>query len=318
MKTGTSDTVKIKNARLMRQLKNQTPLCLMALPVFILTIMFSYIPMFGLILAFKNFNVRDGIFDSPWIGFKNFSYLFKTNDAAIMLRNTLGYNLMFILINVLFGVAMAVAITMIRSKRASKTYQTVMIMPHFLSMVIVAYLALAFLNMENGLINSFIKAMGGKGVNWYVEPKWWPVILTIVNVWKETGFGSIIYISTIAGIDTTLYEAADIDGANSWQKIKSITLPMLKTIICIQIILGIGKIFAGDFGLFYQVPMNSGALKETTLTIPVYIYKNMTSGGPRTLGLSSATAFIQSVAGCVLVFATNCIVRKIDEESSLF
>lgn len=318
MKTETSNGVKLKNARRIRQLKNQAPLCLMALPVFILTIMFSYIPMFGLILAFKNFNVRDGIFGSAWIGLKNFSYLFKTNDAAIMLRNTLGYNLMFILLNMLLGVTMAVAITMIRSKRATKTYQTVMIMPHFLSMVIVSYLVLAFLNMENGFINSFIKAMGGKAVNWYVEPKWWPLILTIVNVWKETGFSSIIYISTIAGIDTTLYEAADIDGANSWQKIKSITLPMLKTIICIQIILGIGKIFAGDFGLFYQVPMNSGALRETTLTIPVYIYKNMTSGGPRTLGLSSATAFMQSLVGCILVFATNFLVRKIDEESSLF
>ena len=301
------------------KIKSQFPLFLMTLPGIILTFMFAYIPMFGVILAFKKINLRQGILGSPWIGLKNFSYLFKSNDLYIMVRNTLGYNIGFILIGTVLCVSMAVGLSIMRNKMTSKVFQTVLIMPHFLSMIIVSYLVLAFLNMEHGFLNKFLKTYFGiDPINWYIEPKYWPLILNIVNAWKENGFSSIIFISTIAGIDVQLYEAASIDGATGWQKVRHITLPMLRTIICIQLILSVGSILGGDFGLFYQVPMNSGALSDVTTTIPVYVYNNITAGGPRALGFASAVSFMQSVVGCILVITTNLIVKRIDSESSLF
>lgn len=300
-------------------LKKQLPLLTMMLPGAVLTFMFAYMPIFGIILAFKKINLRLGILGSPWYGLKNFSYLFKSNDLWIMLRNTIGYNLIFIFFGMIFGVTLAILLSLMRQKLASKTYQTIFIMPHFLSMIIVSYIVLAFLNMENGFVNKYIMPFFGRdAVNWYVDKKPWPFLLVFVYFWKELGFGCIIYLSSIAGIDTQLYEAAAIDGANVRQQITKITLPMLKTIIAIQIILGVGGILGGDFGLFYQVPMDSGSLSNVTTTIPVYVYKNISKGGPSSLGTASATAFIQSVVGCILVLTTNLIAGKIDSESSLF
>lgn len=299
--------------------KKQLPLLSMMLPGALIVFMFSYMPIFGVILAFKKINLRQGILGSPWYGLKNFSYLFKSNDLWLMLRNTIGYNLLFIVLGVVLGVSLAIALSLMRQKLASKTYQTIFIMPHFLSMIIVSYIVLAFLNMENGFVNQRILPLfGQKAVNWYVEVKPWPFILVFVNYWKELGFGCIIYLSSIAGIDTQLYEAAAIDGANVRQQITRITLPMLRTIIAIQVTLAVGGILGGDFGLFYQVPMDSGALSNVTTTIPVYVYKNISKGGASALGTASATAFIQSVVGCILVLTTNFTVGKIDSESSLF
>lgn len=299
--------------------RSQIPLLGMSLPAIILVFMFNYIPMFGIILAFKDFNVRDGIWASPWCGFNNFSYLFKSNDAFIMLRNTLGYNLLFLAVGLCLNLTLAIFISLLRGRWGKKIYQTIFIMPYFLSMVIVSYLVLAFLNMENGFLNrTILPVLGIEPINWYVTKAPWPFILPIVNFWKWTGYSSIIYVAAIAGIDTQLYEAAAIDGANVRQQITKITLPMLKTIIAIQIILGVGGILGGDFGLFYQVPMDSGSLSNVTTTIPVYVYKNISKGGPSSLGTASATAFIQSVVGCILVLTTNLIAGKIDSESSLF
>lgn len=299
--------------------RSQIPLLGMSLPAIILVFMFNYIPMFGIILAFKDFNVRDGIWASPWCGFNNFSYLFKSNDAFIMLRNTLGYNLLFLAVGLCLNLTLAIFISLLRGRWGKKIYQTIFIMPYFLSMVIVSYLVLAFLNMENGFLNrTILPVLGIEPINWYVTKAPWPFILPIVNFWKWTGYSSIIYVAAIAGIDTQLYEAAAIDGANVRQQITKITLPMLKTIIAIQIILGVGGILGGDFGLFYQVPMDSGSLSNVTTTIPVYVYKNISKGGPSSLGAASATAFIQSVVGCILVLTTNLIAGKIDSESSLF
>lgn len=297
----------------------QLPLLSMMIPGTVLAFMFAYMPMFGIILAFKKINLRQGIFKSPWYGLNNFSYLFKSNDLWIMLRNTIGYNILFLILGVIIGVALAISLSLLRQKLASKTYQTIFIMPYFLSMVIVSYIVLAFLNMENGFINHHIlKLFGIEAINWYVEPKPWPYILTFVHFWQSAGYGCIIYLSAIAGIDTQLYEAAEIDGANLWQQVKNITVPSLKTLIVIQLVLGVGKILGGDFGLFYQVPLDSGTLADVTTTIPVYVYKNISKGGAASLGAASATSFIQSVVGCVLVIATNFAARKIDEESSLF
>ena len=300
--------------------KSQLPLTGMCLPAIILVFMFSYMPMFGIILAFKDFNVRDGIFGSPWNGLANFSYLFKSNDAYIMLRNTLGYNLLFLTVGTALNVTLAISVSLLRGKWGKKIYQTIYVMPYFLSMVIVSYLVLSLLNMENGFLNRTILPMFGiDPINWYTVEGPWPWILSIVNFWKWTGYSSIMYIAAIAGIDNQLYEAAAIDGATLWKQIWHITIPSLRTLMCIQIILNVGQILGGDFGLYYQVPMNSGAIKNVTTTIPVYVFKNLTSGSANTLGLASSTSFIQSVVGCILVVTTNKIVDKISHgENSLF
>ena len=300
--------------------KSQLPLTGMCLPAIILVFMFSYMPMFGIILAFKDFNVRDGIFGSPWNGLANFSYLVKSNDAYIMLRNTLGYNLLFLTVGTALNVTLAISVSLLRGKWGKKIYQTIYVMPYFLSMVIVSYLVLSLLNMENGFLNRTILPMFGiDPINWYTVEGPWPWILSIVNFWKWTGYSSIMYIAAIAGIDNQLYEAAAIDGATLWKQIWHITIPSLRTLICIQIILNVGQILGGDFGLYYQVPMNSGAIKNVTTTIPVYVFKNLTSGSANTLGLASSTSFIQSVVGCILVVTTNKIVDKISHgENSLF
>ena len=300
--------------------KSQIPLTLMTLPGVVLVVMFSYVPMFGLMLAFKDFNVRDGIFGSPWNGFTNFSYLFKSNDAFLVLRNTLGYNLLFLIVGTFLNLALAIFISLLRNKWGKKIYQTIYIMPYFLSMVIVSYLVLSLLNMEHGLLNNTIlPLLGIEPINWYTTKGPWSFILPIVNFWKWTGYSSIMYIAAIAGIDSQLYEAAEIDGATLPRQIWHITLPSLRTLICIQIITQVGQILGGDFGLFYQVPMNSGAIKDVTTTIPVYVFKNLTSGSSDTLGLASATSFMQSVVGFVLVVITNKVVDKISQgESSLF
>ncbi len=317
--TKTQPNVKQSRKKRLYNSKKQLPLLSMMIPGAVLVFMFSYMPMFGIILAFKKINLRQGILGSPWYGLKNFSYLFKSNDLWIMLRNTLGYNLTFILFGAILGVALAIVLSLLRQKLASKTYQTIFIMPHFLSMIIVSYIVLAFLNMENGFVNQHIMPLFGMdAVNWYVDKQPWPFILIFVHFWKELGFGCIIYLSSIAGIDTQLYEAAAIDGANLRQQIFNITLPSLKTIIAIQLILGVGGILGGDFGLFYQVPMDSGTLSDVTTTIPVYVYKNISKGGAASLGASAATSFVQSVVGCILVISTNFIVSKIDSDSSLF
>ncbi len=303
-----------------RRNRTQIPLTAMSLPAIILVFMFSYVPMFGLILAFKDFNVRDGIFGSPWNGLANFSYLFKSNDAYIMLRNTLGYNLLFLAVGTVLNLTLAIVLGLLRGKWGKKIYQTIFIMPYFLSMVIVSYLVLAFLNMENGFLNRTLLPMFGVDpINWYTTEWPWPFILPLVNFWKWTGYSSIMYTAAIAGIDTQLYEAASIDGASLSKQIWHITLPSLRTLICISLITQVGNILSGDFGLYYQVPMNSGAIKDVTTTIPVYTFKNLTSGSAATLGLASSTSFLQSVVGFVLVIVTNQAVDKISHgENSLF
>ncbi len=300
--------------------KSQAPLMVMVLPAVVLLFMFAYVPMFGIILAFKDFNVRDGIFGSPWCGLSNFMYLFKSNDAYIILRNTLGYNFLFLTVGTVLNVTLAIFISLLRGRWGKKIYQTIYIMPYFLSMVIVSYLVLALLNMENGFLNRTVLPMLGiEPINWYTVEKPWPFILPIVNFWKWTGYSSIMYIAAIAGIDSQLYEAAAIDGASLPKQIWHITVPSLRTLVCIQIIMQVGSILGGDFGLYYQVPMNSGAIKNVTMTIPVYVFKSLTSGSSSTLGMASATSFIQSVVGCFLVIATNKAVDKISHgENSLF
>ncbi|MCR1841936.1 ABC transporter permease subunit [Murimonas intestini] len=277
----------------------------------------NYIPMAGIIIAFKNYNVRDGIWKSPWVGFDNFEYLFKTKDAWIITRNTLGYNLAFIVLGTVFAVTVAILLYELKAQRARKAYQTIILIPFLISMVITSYLVYGFLAQDVGFVNnSILKNLGKDSISWYSEAKYWPFILIFVNLWKQFGYNCIIYYATLMGIDKGYFEAAVIDGAGRWQRIRNITLPHLKPTIIIMTLLALGKIFYSDFGLFYQVPMNSGPLVNATNTIDTYVYRGMMSTG--NLGMSSAAGFYQSIVGFVLVLSVNLIVRRVDRENALF
>jgi len=300
-----------------RTVKHFWPMYLMFLPGVIYLFINSYIPMFGIQIAFRKYNARDGVYGSPWCGLKNFEFLTKTKDAWIMIRNTVLYNLVFIILGTVLAVATAIILNEIRSKFAKQAYQTIILIPFLISMVIVSYLAYAFLSTSDGFINNtLVKLFGIDKIDWYNTPKYWPFILVIINVWKGLGYNMILYYATICGIDSTLYEAAVVDGATRWQKVVHVTLPSLRPTIIILTLMALGGIFRSDFGLFYQVPMNSGPLINVTQTIDTYVYRGLIQNN--NVGMSSAAGLYQSVVGFVLVSVANGIVRKIDNESSLF
>ncbi len=299
-----------------KQIRQYWVLYLMLLPGAIYLFINNYIPMAGIVVAFKKYNVKQGIFGSPWGGFNNFIYLFK-NDAALIIRNTLGYNVIFIILNNVVAIAIAIMIHDVASKRAKKIYQSAIMLPFLISIVIVSYIVYAFLSVENGMVNQVIlKGLGMKAISWYSSPQYWPFILVFVNLWKGVGYGCLIYIASIAGIDNSFYEAAWLDGATRWQCIKKITLPCLIPSIITLLLLSVGRIFYSDFGLFFQVPQNSGALFSTTNTIDTYVYRAMISTGG--IGRSAAAGVFQSFIGFALVMTSNYIVRRTSKEAALF
>lgn len=293
------------------------PLYAMMLPGIAYFIVNNYIPMAGIVVAFKKYNVNDGIFGSPWCGLANFKFLFGTSDAWIILRNTLLYNIVFILVNNLVGILLAIILSDVLSRRLRTLYQSSLLLPFLISIVIVSYIVFALLSQENGMMNhTILPALGKDPVPWYSTPKYWPLILTLTNLWKGVGYGTLIYIAAISSIDGTLFEAAALDGAGKWQQITRITLPFLIPAVITLLILNVGKIFFSDFGLFYQVPQNSGALYSTTNTIDTYVYRALMSAGG--IGRSAAASVFQSVVGFVMVMATNLIVRKTSSENAIF
>lgn len=298
--------------------KQDTELTLLALPTTIWYILFSFLPMFGIIIAFKNFKITGGflsnVFKSPWAGLKNFEFLFKSNDAWIIIRNTIGYNIIFIVLGIVIPVALALMIGMLHNRRAGKAYQTMMFLPYFLSWVVVSAVGWAFLSFDKGILNQMLAGWGVDPINWYMEPKYWPYFLIFMNVWKGLGYGMVVYLATIAGIDKTYYEAAVIDGATLWQQTRFITLPLMKLVIVMMFILAVGRIFYTDFGLFFQVPRDSNSLFNVTTTIDVMVYKQLKTA---TVGMASAAAFVQSVLGCLMILAANWTVRKIDPDSAM-
>lgn len=299
------------------KLKEYWPYLLMAAPGFLYMLINNYTPMLGLVIAFKDIDYSVGIFKSPFVGLKNFQFLFQTNDAFIITRNTICYNLVFIVINTIVAVAIAILLNEIKNKLAVKFYQSAILLPYLISMIIVAYLVYAFLSSETGFINNTIlKVFGSEGISWYSEKKYWPFILPLVKVWKECGYLSIIYFASVIGIDIEFYEAATIDGASKWQQIRCITLPLLKPTIITMVLLSIGKIFYSDFGLFYQVTMNSGLLYPVTNTIDTYVYRALLQLGD--ISMSSAAGFYQSMVGFVLVLIANFVTRKLSKENALF
>lgn len=291
-------------------------LTLMAVPAIVVLVINSYLPMFGVFIAFKNIHYAKGIFGSPWVGLDNFGFLFKSQAAWIITRNTVLYSLTFMLVNLIFSVLIALSINELRSRFLPKLYQTVMILPHFLSMVVVSYIVYGFLDPANGLINSIFKLFDWEAISWYTEPSYWPFLLTFINAWKGIGIGAVIYIAAIAGIDPEYYEAAVIDGASKWQQITRITIPMIRPVIIIITILSMGSIFYSDFGLFYQVTLNSGPLYPVTQTVDTYVYNSLMR--LNNIGMASAAALYQSVVGFVMVIVTNWIVRRMNKEDALF
>lgn len=305
------------HARATRKLNRFLPLYLMAVPGLLYLLINNYLPMAGLVIAFKDLDFSKGIFASDWVGFANFKYLFSTADAWTITRNTIFFNLAFIAINTLMGLVIAIVLSEIRSRFALRIYQAMVLLPMLISMVIVSYLVMALLNTDLGLLNRrILPAIGMQPVSWYSEPSKWIGILPLVNLWKGVGFGTIIYLSSIVGIDKELYEAATIDGAGFFTQIRTITLPLLTPVIIMTTTLAIGRIFRSDFGLFYQVTLDSGALYNTTNVIDTYVYRGLMQLGD--IAMSSAAGLYQSVVGLVLVLASNAFVRRISRENAMF
>lgn len=297
--------------------KRYLPLYLMMVPGIIYLLVNNYMPMSGLILAFKRFNYSLGIWQSPWVGLSNFTYLFTGNEALQIIRNTICYNLVFIVLGTILAITVAILLNDVRNIKTKKTYQTLILIPYLISIVIVSYIVFAFLSQDSGFVNNtLLKILGKDSISWYTSPQYWPVILTLVYLWKSFGYNSIIYYATIIGIDETYFEAARIDGATRWQQVWYITLQCLKPTIITLTLLSIGRVFYSDFGLFYQVPMDSGPLLNATNTIDTYVYRALLTLND--VGRSSAAGFMQSIMGFIVVFSANMLVNKIDKDNALF
>lgn len=293
----------------------------MVLPGAIWLLLIRYLPMFGIVIAFKDYRAYkpntfwNNILRSEWVGLKNFAFL-NSPDTAVMIRNTLGYNLLWILLGLVISVAFAVMMSELSNRFLAKTYQTMMFFPYFLSWVVASYFVLAFLDPTSGMIPAMQQAAGGKVTNFYHETGWWPLILTLCSLWKNTGYATVLYLAAIAGIDTTQYEAAAIDGAGKAQQVWYVTLPNIRPMIVILLIMNVGKIFNADFGLFYNVTQNSGSLYPVTQVVDTYVYRAYAN--THNLGMSSAAGFLQSLVGLICILGTNALVRRLDPESSLF
>ena len=307
----------VKKGKKKNVLKEDWPLYLMMLPALLYLLINNYIPMAGMVIAFKKLNFAKGIWASPWAGLKNFKFLFASKDAWIITRNTLLYNVAFILVNMVVGIAIAILITEVRNTKLKKIYQSAILLPFLMSMVILSYIVYALLSAENGLVNnSILPLFHIDPIQWYQKPKYWPAVLIIANCWKGVGYGCLIYIASLIGIDPSFYEAARLDGASKWQEITKITLPSLVPTIITLLLLSIGRIFYSDFGLFYQVPMNSGVLFPTTNVIDTYVYRALIEQG--NISMSSAAGVYQSLVGFCVVMLSNWIVRKVDKDQALF
>lgn len=302
--------------------RDDTELTLLCLPTTVWYALFCFLPMFGIIIAFKHYTVTApdrsffyNLLVSPNAGFDNFTFIFQNGGMWDVVKLTLFYNIIFQILGILVPVTLALLMSQLFSKRYGKICQTCMFFPHFMSWVVVTYFVYAFLSTDNGLVNSILENLGQETKNWYMEKSFWPVFLIFLNTWKGMGYGMVVYLASITGIDATMYEAALIDGATKWQQTRYITLPHLKHIVIMMFILNIGGLVRSDFGLFYQVPRASGSLTPVTNTIDVYIYNALkTQFSP---DMASAASFLQSIIGCCLILLSNWIISKIDAESAI-
>lgn len=287
----------------------------MVLPGFLILLLFHYIPLPGIVIAFKKFNPNKGIFGSDWVGLKNFEFFFGSNDAVRTIRNTLLYSIDFLIMGLVTAVGLALMFYFLKGNKTLKFYNTVVIIPRFMSMVVIAFIVYTLLSPSYGVVNRVINLFGGERINWYMEAKYWPVILTIVYIWQGVGMSSILYYASLMGMDNSLLEAARIDGANLRQQIWHVLLPHLVPIISITTILAIGGLFSGSMDLFYQVPKNQGMLYSTTDIINTYTYRALLGGS---LANSAAVNLFQNGVGFILIIGANLIVKKISPENSFF
>lgn len=307
---------KTKKGVQLHHMKKYIPFYVMILPGAIYLLINNYIPMAGIVMAFKNLNFSKGIWASDWVGLKNFEYLFETPEAFNMTRNTILYNLVFIVLTMALSVFVAILLSEIRRKICMKLYQTILLLPYMISMVIVSYLGYAFMAEDGGLLNQLLGFFGKEPVSWYNAPQYWPAILVIIQLWKNVGYQSIIFLAAVMGIDQEMYEAASIDGCSKIKQIFKITLPMIVPTVITMTLLQIGRIFYSDFGLFYQVPLNSGALYNVTTTIDTYVFRGLMTLGD--FSMSSAACVYQSLVGFALVLIANKITKKYSAENALF
>jgi len=296
--------------------KDDKHLLLMCAPVIIHLLIFAYLPMIGIIIAFKDFRYDLGFLGSEWVGFENFRFFFASAKAWIVTRNTVGLNLLFMFCGHLASLTIALAMFELKRRVFTKAYQTIMILPFFLSWVVVSFISYAFLNPAYGILNQLVQYLGRQPIQWYFRSGLWPFILLFINLWKTAGWGSIIYYAALMGINPELFDAAAIDGTSKWQEIRYIKLPLLVPIMIILFILGLGNIIRADFGLFYQIPRNIPALYSSTDVIDTYVFRMLRDIGD--FGMSAAVGLYQSFVGFVLVIVTNYIIRKTSPENALF
>ncbi|MFD0618692.1 ABC transporter permease [Paenibacillus sp. GCM10027629] len=298
-----------------RHFKRNRELFVMSLPAIVYKLLLSYLPMLGLVIAFKQYRYDLGVFGSEWVGFKNFKFFFNSDTALIVTRNTILYNLAFIVLTILIALTLAILLNEL-SRKWIKVHQTVLFLPYFLSWVVVGYVVLAFLDHKNGFLNVILGLFGQDAIKWYEQAKYWPVIIVITQLWKSVGFSTLIYYAGMLSIDSSYYEAAKIDGANRWQMIRKITIPTLMPLIVILFIIDVGKIFRADFGLFYFIPNDSSFLYSTTDVIDTYVYRSLRVVGD--IGMSTAIGLYQSVVGFILVLLANWVVKKINSDNALW
>lgn len=316
-KTMVVNNHKPQAARAKLYLREYGPLWILALPALVLLVLFSYIPMAGMVIVFKDYNFLKGIWASPWAGFKNFEFFFYNMDNALRAtKNTLILNGLHMFFGTLTAIALAIMFSEIRHKKYLKITQTISIFPHFLSWAVIGGIATAFLSYDKGLINSLIVALGGERIALYNTAAYWPAILTVFNVWKSAGYSAIVYYATISGFDTSYYEAAEVDGATLWQRIIHITLPMLLPTICILTLMSIGRIFYGDLAMMMSMHNLNPMLYATVDIIDTFVYRSITELGD--YSMSSAVSLYQSLFGFVLVLSSNYIVSRFSSESKLF
>lgn len=316
-----STDVAVKKKKKIKFTRSDIELYIMCILPLLQIFIFRYLPMSGLVIAFKNYKYNLGIWKSPWVGFKNFEAFFSSNEFVQLLRNTLLNNILFIITGIIAAVLLAILLFELKSRTATKVFQTILITPNFLSWVVVSYMTYAILNTNYGYLNQIVEMFGGQPVDWYSKPMAWPIILTIVSIWKNVGMDSIYYYASLMGIDTSLFEAAEIDGANKLQRTMHIVIPSLVPLVVILTILKIGGIFHADFGLFYTVTQDgaNGNLYSTTNVIDTYTFrtfKDNTIGN--SYGLLGAISLLQSIVGMLLVIGTNWLSKKVDDELGLF
>ncbi|GGD81446.1 ABC transporter permease [Paenibacillus nasutitermitis] len=298
-----------------RRWNKNRQLFILTLPAILFKLVFNYLPLIGLVIAFKNYNYAKGLLGSDWVGWDNFKFFFTSDNAFRITRNTILYNAAFIVLTILIAVTLAVLMNEI-NRRWLKLHQTVLILPYFLSWVVISYVTLGFFDQSSGYLNELLVRFGYDPVKWYQESKYWPFILVLVKLWKMVGFSTLIYYAGIIGIDTSYYEAARIDGANKWQIITRITVPLLVPLIVILFIVDVGNIFRADFGLFYFIPNDTSFLYGTTDVIDTYVYRSLRVVG--NIGMSTAIGLYQSIVGLVLVLTANAIIKKVNSDNALW